>query len=162
MQGLLKEFKYYLTGFAILTILLLIGIAIRATAGQSHPASEITAGTFGSGNYTFPNNVTINGTLFINGMLFLPDGVKLVWASGRNASCTNFGTINCNASDSDDYIEAYCPSGMYVLGGGCSSEKAANICSIVPSTRMWYCDWNGDAGRMVVWLICALIYVTSY
>lgn len=33
------------------------------TGGHTHPASEVTTGTFGSGNYIFPDNVSINNYL---------------------------------------------------------------------------------------------------
>ena len=48
--------------FLLLTIISLLALVSVNAAVVSHPASEITAGTFGAGDFTFIGNVNIKTT----------------------------------------------------------------------------------------------------
>lgn len=57
------------------------------TDGHSHSAPYITTGTFGAGDYIFPANLTVQGTMGINvttGCVYLPSGGSLC----GNSTCT--------------------------------------------------------------------------
>ena len=47
----------------LLSIISLVLLVSVNAATVSHPASEITAGTFGAGDYTFPNNLVVAGII---------------------------------------------------------------------------------------------------
>ncbi|MCH8004404.1 MAG: hypothetical protein IH934_07295, partial [Nanoarchaeota archaeon] len=49
--------------FILLTIISLVLLVSVNAATVSHPASEITGGTFGAGDYTFPNNLVVAGII---------------------------------------------------------------------------------------------------
>jgi hypothetical protein len=58
-----------------------------AAASHTHAASDITAGTFGSGNYTFPANLIVTslfgvGTTSVNVGIYLPSSVSIPGSAG--------------------------------------------------------------------------------
>ncbi|MFH7860520.1 MAG: hypothetical protein QW602_00745 [Candidatus Aenigmatarchaeota archaeon] len=114
------------------------------------------------GNAYFDGPVGIGGQAYNPGELKVTGWAYLgranVAASGQT-SCTNYGTSYCLVDDANDWIVAYCPSGKsMVIGGGCSSDKPAPLGKNAPlGDTGWECDWNGDAGKMTVYLICARI-----
>jgi len=59
-----------------------------AAASHTHAASDITAGTFGSGNYTFPANLIVTslfgvGTTSVNVGIYLPSSVSIPGSAGN-------------------------------------------------------------------------------
>ena len=54
---------------------------IGVVPGHTHPASEITAGTFSAGVYTFPGNVSINNVLTVSSTIRSGDDVVAYYSS---------------------------------------------------------------------------------
>ncbi|MDP3764895.1 MAG: hypothetical protein Q8R04_00125 [Nanoarchaeota archaeon] len=92
---------------AALSLFLLLGVNASTV---SHPASEITAGTFGAGDYVFPNRVDINSALRLapSGQPFACDASKsgaLYFSSSSNKH------FKCDGSSWVDYTGSQGPSG---------------------------------------------------
>ena len=59
--------------FGLIVALILVGAVRADIPNPGHPASSIGPGSFSSGNYTFPDMLTVNGTLNVTGnQAFLP------------------------------------------------------------------------------------------
>ncbi len=66
----------------ILLVLLLLPLAMAYTPNPGHSASEIGGGTFAAGNFIFPSNVTIDGTLNATTRICLAGSCQTTWPSG--------------------------------------------------------------------------------
>jgi hypothetical protein len=71
--------------FLLLTIISLILLVSITSAQVSHPASEITAGTFGAGDFTFNGLLNIDTTNSYSAIDFYDNGVNK-WGIGKNPS----------------------------------------------------------------------------
>lgn len=76
---------------------------------KSHPASEITAGTFDSGNFIFPNNVNVTGRIYGEGSI--PSGMIAMF----NSSCPSGWTYVSS-------LEGKFPRGNSTYGGTGGNE----------------------------------------
>ncbi len=77
------EKRHLVLFVALAVVFSAAGIAIAQTPTVGHSASEISAGTFGSGDFTFPNNLNVQNILAVQhsinvqtGNLFFPADVK--------------------------------------------------------------------------------------
>lgn len=111
---------------------------ITAAAGNvpSIPASEITSGTFGSGNYTFPSNVIVTslegvgttspfGAFAIhanNGSTFNGNNLFVIGSSTQSATTTLFAISNTGSTTASNGINL--TAGCYALGGACLTAGA--------------------------------------
>lgn len=87
-----------------------VSMIASATNIQSHPASQVSASTFGVGNFVFPNNLTVNEYYFGNGR-FLTNINESSWDANSSlvAFLINQSSWNVNSS-------LYCNNSQYLNG----------------------------------------------
>lgn len=133
-------------GIVFLVIVVLLSINIIAR--QYHPPSEVDPGTFQSGNYIFPNNVSVGTSedyLYHSSNCFVVNGT---WSSTA-------GVVEASVN---------CPVGTTVVSGGCTvSSESAPCCGSMaidrPSGNGWYCnaiggDGGGGTAKVFATAIC--------
>ena len=105
--------------FLLLTIISLVLLVSVNAATVSHPASEITGGTFGTGDYTFPNNLVVGGNIKLGGVSrssWPSSGVTSVSAgsglSGGGSSSSV--TLSVDTGTIQKRVSGSCPSGSFI------------------------------------------------
>ncbi len=102
--------------YLLLSVFLIASLTLVFAQEQSHPASEVTSGTFGTGDYVFPNNLLVNNDLTVLGVLVGSD-LNLSWTN-----LTNYPTA-CSAGEfvqgiGDTLICAEDSDTTYTAGNG--------------------------------------------
>lgn len=88
--------------FSIITLIMILSLSVASYAVVSHYAEQIRGGTFGgnfaTANYTFPGNVTVDGS-----QLQCTDCVGGSSVNEASLSCTSItgGASLCDGSDAD-------------------------------------------------------------
>jgi len=86
----------------IVAIATVVNYTIAQGGTQSHPASEVAAGSFATGTYTFPGTVNVN-TRLVAAEVCIPDAesCETSWPSGGGQAFSitteTYTTDNCNA-----------------------------------------------------------------
>ena len=100
----------------IISLVLLVGVN---AASVSHSASEITEGTFGSGDYTFPNNLVVGSNIILGGVSrsgWPSSGVTSISAgsglSGGGSSSSV--TLSVDTGTIQKRVSTPCPSGQAI------------------------------------------------
>ncbi|MDP3764897.1 MAG: hypothetical protein Q8R04_00135 [Nanoarchaeota archaeon] len=92
---------------ALISLFLLFGVN---AATVSHPASEITPGTFGAGDYVFPNRVDISGVVRL-----VPSGQPFACDASKSGALYFSSSSNkyfiCDSSAWVDYTGSQGPQG---------------------------------------------------
>jgi|SRR3989338_8004509 len=69
--------------FFCLIALILLAQIVEASP-VSHPAPQVTAGTFGSGDYIFPNNLTVSGDATLMNTVYVKQVEQLIGGGSQN------------------------------------------------------------------------------
>lgn len=119
----------------LLMLLSVVPAITLATNIQSHPASQVSAGTFGAGNFVFPNNLTVNEYYFGNGR-FLTNINESLWLGNSSlvAFLANQSQWNVNSS-------TWCNDSQYLNGSGSSNFYPSSnpndfISTWIPNTTL--------------------------
>ena len=111
-------------------------------ANPGHPASSISAGTFESGNYVFPNNLTINSFLIVNTDTLYVDSISGKIGIGTETPYQELDVVgNINATGTINSTTDLC-----IQGGKCLSNMGVGTGDVTDVLAGWGITVTNSAG----------------
>jgi hypothetical protein len=113
-----------------------------------HTPGEIGPGTFGSGDFTFPKNLTIDDSLNLG------ENVTVGGSACINGVCkASWPALTCTIKTEAASGDINCDAGWTMTGGGCRWRSDGNDAYVesYPITNGWHCiDYDGPVSNKYV------------